>query len=168
MVLRLHVPLRLIAIQAILLASVGSAQDPSTAREHLGKEDSTSSRRLSIRERETLLLLTSEQTAAFAAGKPASEIVLATGRTLEEFLASKGAEPFELSWYSIDAGAGTLSGGGNVSLNGILAQSDAGAMSGGNLSLTGGFLASEQLDYCQGPGVVFCDGFESGDTSSWE
>ena len=51
------------------------------------------------------------------------------------------AQPFEISWYTIDGGGGT-SAGGVYSLSGTIGQPDAGpVMSGGVYSLTGGFWA---------------------------
>jgi hypothetical protein len=48
------------------------------------------------------------------------------------------AQPFELSWNTIDGGGGASSGGA-YTLSGTIGQPDAGTMSGGNYSLAGGF-----------------------------
>lgn len=48
------------------------------------------------------------------------------------------AQPFDLSWYTIDGGGGTSSGGVFV-VNGTVGQPDAGVMSGGSFQLSGGF-----------------------------
>jgi hypothetical protein len=48
------------------------------------------------------------------------------------------AQNYDLSWFTIDGGGGT-STGGVYSLSGTIGQPDAGTMSGGNYSLTGGF-----------------------------
>ncbi len=49
------------------------------------------------------------------------------------------AQPYDLSWYTIDGGGGT-STGGVFSLSGTIGQPDAGGpMTGGAYSLTGGF-----------------------------
>ena len=51
---------------------------------------------------------------------------------------SASAQPFDISWYTIDAGGGT-SAGGAFQLSGTIGQHDAGVMSGGQYTLTGGF-----------------------------
>ncbi len=48
------------------------------------------------------------------------------------------AQPYDLSWWSVDGGGGT-STGGVYTVTGTIGQPDAGAMTGGNYSLTGGF-----------------------------
>jgi hypothetical protein len=48
------------------------------------------------------------------------------------------AQPFDISWYTIDGGGGSSSGG-TFSLSGTIGQPDAGHMSGGNFTLDGGF-----------------------------
>jgi hypothetical protein len=45
---------------------------------------------------------------------------------------------FDISWYTIDGGGGSSSGG-TFQLSGTIGQHDAGVMSGGNFTLTGGF-----------------------------
>jgi len=47
---------------------------------------------------------------------------------------------YNISWYTIDGGGGT-STGGNFSLSGTIGQPDAGTMAGGNFELRGGFWA---------------------------
>ena len=51
---------------------------------------------------------------------------------------SASAQSFEISWYTIDGGGGTSTGGG-FELFGTIGQHDAGVMSGGGFTLTGGF-----------------------------
>jgi hypothetical protein len=48
------------------------------------------------------------------------------------------AQPYDLSWYTIDGGGGT-STGGSFSLSGTIGQPDAGTLSGGTFTLSGGF-----------------------------
>ena len=48
------------------------------------------------------------------------------------------AQTFDMSWYTIDGGGGSSSGGVFV-VNGTIGQPDAGAMSGGSFQLAGGF-----------------------------
>jgi hypothetical protein len=50
--------------------------------------------------------------------------------------------PFEITWYTIDAGGTSSIAGGSFDLAGTIGQPDAGdEMTGGNFSLTGGFWA---------------------------
>lgn len=60
---------------------------------------------------------------------------------------SASAQPFDISWYTIDAGGGTSSAGG-FELSGTIGQHDPGVMSGGQYTLTGGFWS--------GAGEAFC------------
>jgi len=46
--------------------------------------------------------------------------------------------PYRITWYSIDGGSGTSSGG-PYTLTGTTGQPDVGIMSGGNYVLSGGF-----------------------------
>ena len=65
------------------------------------------------------------------------------------------AQSFDLSWYTVDGGGGTSTGGG-FELSGTIGQPDAGAMSGGDFTLEGGFW----------PGSgVFCFGDLNGDST---
>lgn len=45
---------------------------------------------------------------------------------------------FDLSWFTVDGGGGSSSGG-PYALSGTIGQADAGTMSGGSYGLTGGF-----------------------------
>jgi hypothetical protein len=45
---------------------------------------------------------------------------------------------YSLSWWTVDSGGGSSSGG-NYSLSGTIGQPDAGALAGGNYRLEGGF-----------------------------
>ncbi len=52
------------------------------------------------------------------------------------------AQPFSISWYTIDSGGG-FAAGGNLELHGTIGQHDAGpTMTGGDFSLSGGFWAA--------------------------
>jgi len=49
------------------------------------------------------------------------------------------ADPYDLSWWTVDGGGGTSSGNG-YTLNGTIGQPDAGTLaSGGGYTLAGGF-----------------------------
>ena len=48
------------------------------------------------------------------------------------------APPYEITFFTIDGGGGTSSGG-SYTLSGTIGQPDAGAMSGGSFTLEGGF-----------------------------
>jgi hypothetical protein len=45
---------------------------------------------------------------------------------------------YDVRWYTVDAGGGTFSTGGDYSLGGTAGQPDAGLLSGGDYSLGGG------------------------------
>jgi len=128
------------------------------------------SRQASALEREALRRMTVAQGLQFQGGVSASEIDLPGGETLEEFLASRGAGSFNLSWFSLGGGGGSSSGG-DFSMTGLLGSTEPEALTGGDFSLVGGFtgLVAEPvgLGTCDGTGGVFCDGFESGDTRAW-
>jgi len=51
---------------------------------------------------------------------------------------SARAQTYDLSWFSIDGGGGTSSGG-TYSVTGTIGQPDSGVLSGGNYSIVGGF-----------------------------
>ena len=51
---------------------------------------------------------------------------------------SAGAQTYDISWFSIDGGGGTSSGG-TYSVTGTIGQPDAGVLSGGNYTIVGGF-----------------------------
>jgi hypothetical protein len=52
---------------------------------------------------------------------------------------SKTAQDYEISWWTVDGGGDTASGGGSYALGGTIGQSDAGASSGGSYALSSGF-----------------------------
>jgi hypothetical protein len=55
-------------------------------------------------------------------------------------LAGPSGGPFEITWYTIDAGGTNGASGGGFELSGTIGQPDAGAtMSGGQFTLSGGF-----------------------------
>lgn len=54
------------------------------------------------------------------------------------------AQPFDLSWHTIDGGGAMNSTDGTFSLSGTIGQPDAGVMAGGTFTLTGGFWAVGQ------------------------
>lgn len=56
-------------------------------------------------------------------------------------VASAAAQNYEITWYTIDGGGGTSSGGG-YEVSGTIGQPDAGFASGGGFELDGGFWAA--------------------------
>lgn len=52
---------------------------------------------------------------------------------------SAAAQPFDLSWHTIDGGGATFTTGGTFELSGTIGQPDAGVMTGGTFTLVGGF-----------------------------
>ena len=53
---------------------------------------------------------------------------------------------YDLSWYTLDGGGGSSSGGG-YSLSGTIGQPDAGTVSGGGYTLLGGFWGGSNAPY---------------------
>src|SRR4051794_36708924 len=66
-----------------------------------------------------------------------SSLALVIGFLLGTSLVAR-AQSYDLSWFTIDGGGGT-STGGQFSVTGTIGQPDAGHMSGGNFSIDGGF-----------------------------
>ena len=63
----------------------------------------------------------------------------------------RGAD-FDVSWYTLDGGGGT-STGGDFALSGTIGQPDAGTMTGGDFELAGGFwpgVTVSQPEPCEG------------------
>lgn len=76
----------------------------------------------------------------------------------------RGVEGFEVHWFTVDGGGGSNSSGGEFSLSATIGQSDAAsAMTGGQFLLRPGFWTPVTGEPCG----IFCDGFESGDTTAW-
>src|SRR5262245_35065389 len=70
---------------------------------------------------------------------------------------------YDLSWYTIDGGGGTITGGG-FTLSGTIGQPDAQmppVMNGGAFQLTSGFWAG--ISACSLPGDMNLDGHVDGD-----
>lgn len=105
-----------------------------------------------------LEIISPEQIESYQQGTPASEIVLGTGETLEEFLDPKGAAPmFELAWTAVTCGGGMVASG-DTQFETSCGQSVSGTSTGG------GFTLEPVID----DGTIFSDDFESGDTSAWD
>ena len=60
--------------------------------------------------------------------------------------AASPAATYDLTWYSIDGGGGSVAGG-VYSLGGTVGQADAGVLQGGVYSLNGGFWAGAAVDF---------------------
>jgi len=138
-------------------------QAPGSAWEEIVRHRPQWARTVAPWEKEVLQLMTSTQVRAYAAGSPATEIVLTSGQTLAGFLEEKGVVGFAVSWASVDGGGG-VSTGGLYQMTATIGQVDAGVMTNGVFSLRGGFLASERTPV-EVP--IFSDGFESGDLNAW-
>ena len=74
-----------------------------------------------------------------------------SGACLALSSAASATGGYDISWYSIDGGAG-VSAGGRYKVAGTIGQPDAGAMSGGPFRVNGGFWAGAVLD-SDGDGV---------------
>lgn len=74
------------------------------------------------------------------------------------------AQPYDLSWHTVDGGGAMNSAGGGFELSCTIGQSDAGpgsaGMSGGSFELTGGFWAAPSVCTC--PGDTNGDGQKNG------
>jgi len=75
------------------------------------------------------------------------------------------AQPYDLSWHTVDGGGYTFSTGGSYSLGGTIGQHDAGpvptGMSGGTFTLVGGFWPAAAI-VCTCPGDVNGDLVKNG------
>ena len=81
----------------------------------------------------------------------------------QETRPSSKSQTLKLLPFSIDGGGGVSSGEG-YELRGVMGQADVGPdLEGDGYTLTGGVLPSGQ----PGAGLLFCDGFESGDLTIW-
>ena len=69
---------------------------------------------------------------------------------------------FEITRSTIDGGGSTERSVNDISIRGTIGQPDVGAAGAGTTVLRGGFWASDGLF-----GLLFTDGFESGDTAAW-
>ncbi|MBW7906308.1 MAG: hypothetical protein LC135_04495 [Phycisphaerae bacterium] len=67
------------------------------------------------------------------------------------------ANDFDMSWFTVDGGGGT-STGGVFQLSGTIGQPDAGVMSGGSFELVGGFWSIPQSAPTPCPGDLTGDG----------
>jgi len=76
--------------------------------------------------------------------------------------APKLLQSYDLSWWSVDGGGGSSSGGA-FAVTGSLGQTDAGSATGCGTALAGGVWSGP--DPVELP--MFCDGFEGGDTGAW-
>lgn len=53
--------------------------------------------------------------------------------------ASKAAQSYKISWWTVDGGGATDSHGGGYTMDGIIGQPDAGGLAGGGYAMGGGF-----------------------------
>jgi hypothetical protein len=63
-------------------------------------------------------------------------------------LAPAAMAQLEMTWHTIDAGGGKMSGGDNLTLEGTIGQHDAGKMAGGGLELSGGYWGQDDAVAC--------------------
>jgi hypothetical protein len=75
---------------------------------------------------------------------------------------AKTLPALELSWWSVDGGGGA-SGGGTYAVTGAIGQPDAGTSTSCWLAFDGGLWSGA----AGGGSPIFCNGFETGDTSQW-
>ncbi|MCP4537300.1 MAG: hypothetical protein GY832_09150, partial [Chloroflexi bacterium] len=65
-------------------------------------------------------------------------LILAAFLLLGAGVYAQSSSSYDLSWWTLDGGGGTLSGAG-YTLNGTIGQPDAGTLQDGTYTLTGGF-----------------------------
>ncbi len=58
------------------------------------------------------------------------------------------AQTLEMSWFTIDGGGGSMTGGANLELAGTVGQTDAGPLTGGTFELSGGFWGLTESPTC--------------------
>ena len=105
----------------------------------------------------------------FLAGSDPDDISVSPDETLAMVMERfrKGAT-FEVPWWTVDGGGGLESTGGDYLLSATIGQPDAAAtMAGGDFAMTPGFWAFNTMVTPPESCGIFCDGFESGDTSAW-
>lgn len=75
------------------------------------------------------------------------------------------AQPYDMTWHTLDAGGATFSTGGVYSVGGTVGQSDASSfaapMTGGSYALVGGFWPAANAA-CSCPGDMNMDGHRNG------
>lgn len=147
----------------LLFVPLWAVPEKETAWEALVKEWPAQLEGLSRVEREALKLMDIGEAYRLLDGAPVAEVSLLTGESLASFLERKGQASFDLSWYSIDAGAARLAGEGFV-LTGTIGQTEAGLLTGGEFVMRGGFTVVSEAEVS---GAIFTDGFESGDVTKW-
>ena len=71
------------------------------------------------------------------------------------------AQPYDLSWRTVDGGGQMFTTGGSLVLSGTIGQPEPGVLTGGTLALVGGFWAVTTVA-CPCPGDLDGDGERSG------
>ena len=70
---------------------------------------------------------------------PVLLVLLVSGLLFTTTALTASSQGYDLSWWTVDDGGGSLSVEGGYSLNGSLGQPDAGALSNNDYMLSGGF-----------------------------
>lgn len=77
-------------------------------------------------------------------------------------------DSFQLTWYSVESVGGHNMDGSGFDLVGTLGEIAADPALGGPFKLRSGFLSVVTYESsCLSESAIFCDGFETGDTSRW-
>ena len=147
----------LLAVCAGASVAIASSKDPCDAIDARGAE-SFSGDRLVARLVEAL---TPEARRKFAAGADARLIQMRCGRTLAEALSLAKGLGLSLRTSSVDGGSPQVAAGGTFRVRAVIGQPDAGMIRATPFTLRGGFLGRPPRI------VIFSDGFETGDCSSW-
>jgi hypothetical protein len=92
------------------------------------------------------------------------QLTLVTILTCALSVTTAMAQPYDLSWHTVDGGGAMFSTGGAFQLGGTIGQADAGSfiapMSGGSYELVGGFWPAA-ADVCGCPGDTNADGVKN-------
>jgi hypothetical protein len=72
-------------------------------------------------------------------------VILLCGLLLTTTALTSSSEGYDLSWWTVDGGGGTLGSEGGYSLSGTVGQPDAGALASNDYTLSGGFWAGGTL-----------------------
>ena len=128
--------------------------------------DGLKDRGLSIEEHLPQVVTPNELEAQLVSSSPES-LNLANGKPQPDQLKHLEGTGFTMDWFTVDAGS-SQSSGESFKLWGTVGQPDHMVLQGDEFSLTTGFWAFEPVEPpCLTENVVFCDGFETGNTSEW-
>jgi len=157
-----------VALVASALAATAplGAESETSALDALKAKAPAVAERLDPASRAILSRVSTDELEALQEGRiTGGDIRLANGATLAEFVAAVfGGSGYAIPFSTIDAGGG-VSSAATLTLMGSIGQPDAALAENGTdgFLLVGGFRGRGAF----APGVLFRDGFETGDTTRW-